>query len=227
MNTITNIEIKETAFSLGSDICGIASIDRFENAPSGFHPQDIFKDTKSVVVFARRFPAGAVNSANNFAYSISDEIVTDQIKNITYNFSLILQNKGIIAIPVYTEPYAYWDKNTMTGKGDLSLKHAGHYAGLGVFGKNHLLYNYKYGNMIKLGALLIDTIVDPDEIQTFSFCKDSCFLCRKNCPSSAIRDDSVDQKKCRNTSEGLSLKGYPVTTCRTCRTICPCCYGIK
>lgn len=221
-----NSEIKETAYASGADICGIASIERFTTAPEGFHPTDIYSDTKSVVVFARRFPAGAVKSENPFPYSISEEIVTDQIRYITYNFSLLLEDKGIIAVPVYTEPYSYWDKETMTGKGDLSLKHAGYLAGLGVFGRNHLLYNYKFGNMIKLGALLINKQIEPDEIQSFTFCKDNCLLCIKNCPSTALAADSVNQKKCRNQSEGLSIKGYPITTCTVCRTICPYCFGI-
>jgi len=223
---MNNSEIKNIAYKSGADICGIASIERFENAPSGFHPYDIYKETKSVIAFARRFPKGAVCSGNQFAYSISDDIVTGQIRNITYNFSLLLEDKGIIAVPVYTEPYASWDKDTMTGKGDLSLKHAGYLAGLGVFGKNHLLYNYNYGNMIKLGAILIDREITPDAIQTFSFCKDTCLLCIKKCPSGSISENTVTQNKCRNQSENLSAKNYPLTTCNLCRTICPFCYGI-
>ncbi len=29
-------------FALGADLCGIASIDRFANAPKGYHPLDVF-----------------------------------------------------------------------------------------------------------------------------------------------------------------------------------------
>jgi len=224
---MNNNDIKNSAYSAGADICGIASVGRFSKAPEGFHPQNIYKDVKSVVVFARRFPKGGVCSGNPFSYSISDEIATDQIRNITYNLSIKLEDSGIIAVPVYTEPYAFWDKESMTGKGDLSLKHAGYLAGLGVFGRNHLLYNYKYGNMIKLGAILINQDVVSDEIQSFSFCKDSCSLCIKNCPSSAIDTVSVNQKRCRTHSEGLSAKGYPLTSCTLCRTICPYSYGIN
>jgi epoxyqueuosine reductase QueG len=224
---MNNIEIKNAAYESGADICGIASIERFSSAPAGFHPSDIYKDTKSVAVFARRLPKGAVCTGNPLTYSISENIVTDQIRNITYNFSLLLEDKGVKGVPVYTEPYAYWDKDTMTGKGDLSLKHAGYLAGIGVFGRNHLLYNYKYGNLIKLGAMLINIEVAQDEIQSFTFCKDSCLLCLKNCPSGALETDSVVQKKCRNHSESLTVKGYPVTTCNSCRTICPYSYGIS
>jgi len=223
---MNNREINDLAYASGADICGIASIERFINAPEGFHPHDIFQDTKSVIAFARRVPAGPMKSKNLFSYSISDEIATDQIRHITYNLALKLEDSGYIAVPVYTEPYSYWDKETLTGKGDLSLKHAGHLAGLGVFGNNHLLYNYKYGNMIKLGAVLINAEVEPDEIQTFSFCRESCSLCIKNCPSGALGPGSVTQNKCRNQSEILSSKGYPLTGCTICRTICPYCFGV-
>ena len=36
--------IKEFALSLGADVCGIGSIDRFANAPTGFSPKDIFPE---------------------------------------------------------------------------------------------------------------------------------------------------------------------------------------
>ncbi|HNW50026.1 MAG TPA: hypothetical protein PKH79_03025 [Prolixibacteraceae bacterium] len=35
--------IKEVAYSLGADVCGIANVERFTNAPKGFHPSDIFR----------------------------------------------------------------------------------------------------------------------------------------------------------------------------------------
>jgi epoxyqueuosine reductase len=33
--------IKEIAQNLGTDLCGIASIERFEKAPLGYRPQDL------------------------------------------------------------------------------------------------------------------------------------------------------------------------------------------
>jgi len=41
MGKITNNEIKEIAYSLGADLCGIACVERFNNAPTGFHPLDV------------------------------------------------------------------------------------------------------------------------------------------------------------------------------------------
>lgn len=53
-------EVKSIVRSLGADLCGIASLDRFEDAPEGFHPSDVFPACKSVVSFACRFPVGCL-----------------------------------------------------------------------------------------------------------------------------------------------------------------------
>ncbi len=39
-----NETIKEMVYKLGADVCGIVTIERFQNAPSGFHPNDILSD---------------------------------------------------------------------------------------------------------------------------------------------------------------------------------------
>jgi hypothetical protein len=43
---ITSAEIKELARRNGADLCGIAPVERFEHAPAGFHPSDIYPGTK-------------------------------------------------------------------------------------------------------------------------------------------------------------------------------------
>lgn len=48
--------VKQTTMQLGADICNIAPVNRFKDAPEGFHPNDIFPDCKSVVVFLSHFP---------------------------------------------------------------------------------------------------------------------------------------------------------------------------
>ncbi|MCL1834016.1 MAG: hypothetical protein FWG49_05880, partial [Leptospirales bacterium] len=109
----------------------------------------------------------------------------------------------------------------MTGKGLLSLRHAGYLAGLGVIGKNRMLNNPQYGNLIKLGAVITDAELDGDPILEHTFCKDRCKLCIKNCPSAALSEEAVNQKKCRLNHEGLTAKGASITICYNCRMFCP------
>ena len=53
---INSEKTKKKLVQKGADICGIASINRFDDAPKGFHPCDIFPDCRSVIVFASHFP---------------------------------------------------------------------------------------------------------------------------------------------------------------------------
>lgn len=53
--TLTSRNVKELMLSLGADLCGIASMDRFDGAPEGFHPLDVMPSCKSVISFGCRF----------------------------------------------------------------------------------------------------------------------------------------------------------------------------
>jgi len=51
-------QIREYILGLGMDVCGFASVDRFGEAPVGFHPRDIFPDCRSAVVLGLALPKG-------------------------------------------------------------------------------------------------------------------------------------------------------------------------
>ena len=53
--------IKKLAKDRDVDLVGVASIDRFEGAPKGFHPKDLLRTTQSVIVIARRFLNGILD----------------------------------------------------------------------------------------------------------------------------------------------------------------------
>ena len=50
-----NDYIKKIVYPLGADVCGFANIGRFDNAPKGFHPLDVYAETKSIIVFGSNF----------------------------------------------------------------------------------------------------------------------------------------------------------------------------
>ena len=62
-------KVKEIMFTLGADLCGIASIDRFHNAPKGYHPLDILPTCKSVISFGCRFPVGTLVCKSHIPYT--------------------------------------------------------------------------------------------------------------------------------------------------------------
>lgn len=215
------LEIKKIVLTLGADLCGIASVDRFDKAPDGFHPKDLYSEGKSVIVFAKKLPESIFYSNSFIPYSFVDDIALQEILRLSFEISVKLEKLNISAMPIPSEPYEYWDKDSMTGKGMISLKHAGYLAGLGVIGRNSLLCNPEFGNLIKLGAVIANVDIEADPIINYDFCSDNCNLCIDNCPSGALGGKSVIQRNCRLNSEGSTKKGAPITICNNCRKICP------
>jgi epoxyqueuosine reductase QueG len=224
---VNSTTIKEIAKQCGADLCGIASVERFGRAPKGFHPGDIFQPTRSIVAFARRLPDSAFASNTPVPYTALTTLVLNEVYQLTLRFVRELEDLGITAVPVPSEPYEYWDKEAMTGKGIMSLRHAAHLAGMGMIGRNHLLTNRIYGNRITLGAVLTDISLFPDPIDEEPGCPSDCNVCRTVCPVNAISDDGVIQKLCRPRSEGYNEKGYYLYWCWACRQKCPLSKGKK
>lgn len=218
---ITSPEIKKMAMRCGADLCGIAPVERFEHAPKGFHPYDIYPQAKSVITIARREIESKLHSKSAVTYTFATEMILQEVFRITIKLACELEKKGVIAIPIPSEPYEYWDEKELTGKGILSLKHAAYLSGLGVIGKSTLLINRKYGNSIRLGAIITNAKLEGDPIEDFIPCKETCNLCINSCPVGAINGLSVMQKKCRPNSGIITKRGYTLYTCHTCRQVCP------
>jgi len=219
--------LKSLVMKCGVDLCGIAPVERFREAPEGFRPTDIYPLAKAVLVIAKRVPQAALLSGSPVPYKFTSDVVLDEVFRITCNLSLRLQDLGVAAVPIPSEPYEYWDVEKKEGRGILSLKHAAHLAGLGVLGKNTLLTNNKLGNRITLGALLLNVSLKGDPIATYSICKEDCNACITSCPVKALDGKSVVQKLCREKSQLTTPKGYSLYVCNTCRTVCPCGEGLK
>ena len=217
----TSVEIKELARQSGADLCGIAPVERFENAPKGFHPSDIYSGAKSVIAIAVREPESTMYSTSPVPYTFVSEMILKKVFDTTIKMVIELEKRKIVAIPIPSVPYEYWDNVTTTGKGILSLKHAGQLAGLGVIGRNTLLVSKQYGNLIRLGAIITNAKLEGDPLQDFVFCSDSCNLCINGCPGGAIENSTVSQLKCRPNSNYPNGKGETLYACNHCRKVCP------
>ncbi len=214
--------VKKIALELGADLCGIAPVDRFSQAPEGFRPTDIYPDTKSVVVIAKRFPGGPFLSKSLIPYVVTNDAVLSEVIRITCNICNQLEREGdVIAVPVPSEPYEYWDEGKHEGRGILSLRHAGYMAGLGILGRNTLLTNSIFGNRIVLGAILMNITIEPDDLICGYFCAADCQICISNCPAGTLDGKTVNQKLCRAVSQGYTKKGDYLYLCNNCRKLCP------
>jgi epoxyqueuosine reductase QueG len=66
-------EIKQILYDLGADICGITTINRFNEAPEGFNPKDTLPSCKSVIVFGKKFLKGTLDYKNTIPYTVEKD----------------------------------------------------------------------------------------------------------------------------------------------------------
>lgn len=228
MENINADEIKYRVKDMGADLCGIASVERFADAPAGFHPTDILKKCKSVIVIAVHIPNSMFASSSKGVYTFAHFRVFDKINAITFRLTEDLEKYRISAVPIpASEPYEYWDESRRHGQGILSLKHAAVRAGLGSMGKNTLLVNEKFGNMLLLGAVLSSREFEPDQMADYQACIPNCQICLDNCPASALDGNILEQSKCRSICGKTTEGGGFVYSCNLCRTLCPHKQGVK
>lgn len=228
MNRIDAAEVKLRATELGMDLCGIAPVGRFADAPQGFHPTDVNKTCKSVIVFAARFPVSSLASPSAAAYTFVRNKVMDKVDAAACQLAAELEMLGGNAVPIpSSDPYEYWDEERRHGQGILSLKHAAVRAGLGQMGKNTLLINDRLGNMLWLGAVLVDQELAADEPVGYQACISGCRICLKACPAQALDGITIVQKQCRAVSYKQTGGGGGVYACNLCRKLCPRHNGIQ
>ena len=92
---VNNRRVKEIMFALGADLCGIASIDRFSDAPNGYHPLDIFPTCKSVISFACRFPVGTLICKSDVPYTKVRNSITPKMDAIALDFCIEMEKNKL------------------------------------------------------------------------------------------------------------------------------------
>lgn len=223
----TSEEIKAYFYRNGADLCGIASVDRFRDAPEGFHPADVLPGARSVIVFARRFPAGTLRCGTSVPYTIVRNMLSDVLEKLACQFCADLEAEGYIAVPTGTIGPTEFDPRTQRYRNIISAKHAAQAAGLGVIGRNTLLITPEYGNMVWLSAVICELELEPDPILTQDFCTD-CRLCVEACPVHALDDGpELRQLDCSGYAFGGENGGEWKIKCFRCREACPHCLGTK
>lgn len=219
--------IRQMMLSLGADVCGFASMERFQDAPAGFSPTDVWLECKTVIAFGIALPKGLLEAPGDLIYGHFNGLSAGKIDRIGLEAARRIEADypaKVMPIPC-DAPYDAWDAETMTGKGILSMRHAAVACGLGQVGKSSLLLNPTYGNRLTIGVLLTDLVLPSDE-RSENICISGCTRCMDACPASAIQPDgTIQQWKCRPNTFGQNAKGFATVCCNICRTVCPMRFG--
>lgn len=129
-------------------------------------------------------------------YPIDDEIDLKKYKiglviikkTETYDYSVFQDIKQIFLKNNFNYSYFVWER--------INLKNAAILAGLGQYGKNQLIYNYKFGFNIHIAVILLPFYLTNLPIRKkpkWNYLKQcqNCNDCAMHCPVKAIHIDSV------------------------------------
>jgi len=214
------VSVKELAHSLGVDLVGVAQAESFMEAPEGHRPEDLLRGARSVIVLAIHLLDASLESAPNREYSVTYRVANQELDRTAFLVAKFLQDKGYRALQVPASP----PYDVSCNIGDLSHRHAGYLAGLGVFGKNSLLLSTKFGPRIRLVSIITDAPLTADKPLDLDLCND-CHECIRACSAGALKGERiVDKLKCDahhvEVGKQLQLEEWE-QICGVCIRVCP------
>ncbi|NVO11380.1 MAG: epoxyqueuosine reductase [Bacteroidales bacterium] len=225
---ISSDKVSQIAMKFGADACGVASIERFSNAPTGFNPKDVYSKCNSAIVFLKTMPSEVILAENPVPYTHIAYQLYSELDRIGLAVCRELEQRGTTSVPIPSDtPYLCWDTKRTHGMGVISLRHAGWLAGLGILGRNTLLINKEFGNMVYIGAILTNAELEPSPMVEGFDCPPNCKICLEVCPAKALDGITVNQERCRKTSFFKTERGFDIYACSKCRQKCPLRLGKK
>lgn len=216
-----SVAVKEMAEKLGATVCGIGAADRFAQAPEGFKPANVLPSCRSVIVMGKKFNASLMNAKSTSPYFVARNVIAGELDRMAAALAEQIAEEGCDAVPIGSVgPDEYVPEEDLF-RGTISLKHAAVLCGLGKMGKNTLLLNDKYGNLLWLCAVLTSAELESDPIASYEGCLEKCTLCIDVCPVKALTGSGIKQKVCHAYAFGEKNGGEWKIHCFACRKVCP------
>ncbi|HUX56793.1 MAG TPA: tRNA epoxyqueuosine(34) reductase QueG [Bacteroidales bacterium] len=238
--------IKEKAYELGFDLCGIA-------------PSKNLKEHEPII---RDWCSSGMNGEMNYLGQniekrINPELLFTSAKSVIVtglNYYTARKQEGV-GIPIISR-YAYGDDYHGVIKEKLNkildyIKHIipdaeGKYfvdsapvlektwaqqAGLGWPGRHSILINNKIGSFFFLGVIILNLKLDYDQPLIEDHCNE-CRLCIESCPTGAINENrTIDVRKCISyltvekkgpvPEDFVQKLGRRIFGCDKCQEVCP------
>lgn len=207
---LTSQKVKEMALSLGADLCGIGSMERFEGAPKDHDPRYLFPEAKSVIGLGFRVHRGVLRPMEEGTHwgmysSVGYANVNDvHMPVVMRELGSFIEDHGYEAV-IYNNTAIRYNVNQGVPVREgypkpgvfLHFRIAGVICGMGEIGWSNLFLTPKFGPRQRLAFIFTDAELEPDPIMKPYLC-DKCMLCVQKCPSKALPRD----KKVSYTLEG-------------------------
>lgn len=192
--------VKNYGFRLGSDLVGIANIERFANAPIQMSPQGIFPQAKSVIVCAVHHPDGCVEMGGREhpqvvgPYGVQYYMNT-HLDHISYEMARFVEDQGYDAVPIACSNI--WRYRNYKNLGavfapDMSHIYAAVTAGLSELGYHGISMSPEFGPRNRFISIITDAVLDPSPLLPGDSLCDNCRQCAKHCLSGALTEELGD-----------------------------------
>lgn len=206
---MTSAEVKALAKSLGADLVGITSMDRFEGAPKQMDPRYIMPEAKSMIVMAFRVMRGSLRGIeegtffSNYSAMGYGGLTYTYIPMTVINLCKYIEDEGYEAIPLGHQS----DWRAISNQGKLKknwsvpvapglpapdimihLRIAAYLAGLGEIGYSKMLITPEFGPRVRIGVVMTEMELEPDPIYDGPQLCNKCKACVKACPANCISD---------------------------------------
>jgi epoxyqueuosine reductase QueG len=221
-NEINSEIVKKYGLNAGASVVGIASSKDFDLAPDGFKPTDVLPECLSVIVLGVTFSPKVLDDIAE--YTESRNTLLTAMTNMAKEMEKRIKADGYKTKAISASGGKTLDCDGRKVQfGHISLKHAAEIAGLGVIGKNYLLTNPQYGNLLWLSAILTDANLTPDEKIKSNMCN-NCNKCVEACPVGALDNITLFGKKECSKFFTIEDRKFKIK-CFLCRKICPHGFG--
>jgi epoxyqueuosine reductase len=242
-------EISAMAKAGGASLVGIASVDRFDGAPTGHHPAALLPRAQAVVSFGIRildrvlewpellqgspfFPDSLRTEALHKLFYLRSgyDVINDRLNGIALTLANHLEDLGYRSLYF---PATYGHVAIAGGMaqvpGMFSQRHAAVRAGLGEFGLNNVVVTERYGPRVRFNAVITAAPLTPTPLLTHKTCTGlSCGICLNECGPSALRAlPSASEERVwldpvsRTDWEACREHREPMACAGRCLRVCP------
>jgi len=209
-------EIRALLAGQGVPVFGIAKSALLENEAQNYRCSDTLASAESILCIGMPLPRGIFYSRRRIheIYWRAANIYYRNLDMILLRIARMIEETGAVAVPVFG-CFPYDLKAPGDFRGFMSLVKMAEAVGIGITGKNGLLFNADYGPRFILGGIVtsadlpVMTWPQKDE----KGCPDDCFACQEACPVVAIdRSGKVDRLACVKHSMKTPIFSYLMKT---------------